>query len=394
MSSKQNFPVPQSILKALALPLDPSKSSFSSRGFGAGFAKAGRIRALVPSKDGQQEVENNFFIKTSPHGENAKEMFRGEFASLNAIADAVPELCPRALAWGKLEDENEEEEVEEARSDVRTAWFLVTEFLDLSGYGRKVGTSLARRLGKLHSTPAPAAPSSLSSDVVNLREGKGDDNDDDDDDGGGGRPQFGFPVPTFCGDVKQPNEFRRSWADFFAEQRLMTVLAECEKRNGKDKELRGLVERTAAEVVPNLLGDGHLGFDKSGNGQGITPVVVHGDLWSGNASKGTIMRSSSSTAFENDDEAGVGDVVYDPSACYAHSEFELGIMQMFGGFGADFYREYHRIVPKTEPADEYADRVLLYELYHQLNHTTIFGGSYRSSAVGTMQKLLRKYGNK
>ena len=80
-------------------------------------------------------------------------------------------------------------------------------------------------------------------------------------------------------------------------------------------------------------------------------MVVHGDLWSGNAGRGVV--------------GGVGaveDVVFDPSAVYGHSEYELGIMKMFGGFGAGFFEEYHRLCPKTEPAGEYGDRVSLYEL--------------------------------
>jgi fructosamine-3-kinase len=40
----------------------------------------------------------------------------------------------------------------------------------------------------------------------------------------------------------------------------------------------------------------------------------------------------------------------------------------FGGFGNDFLEEYHSICPKTEPVEEYDDRVMLYELYHHLNH--------------------------
>lgn len=56
------------------------------------------------------------------------------------------------------------------------------------------------------------------------------------------------------------------------------------------------------------------------------------------------------------------EVVFDPSACYAHSEYELGIMRMFGGFGRGFFAEYHDLCPKTEPRVEYEDRVRLYEL--------------------------------
>jgi hypothetical protein len=135
---------------------------------------------------------------------------------------------------------------------------------------------------------------------------------------------------------------------------LLTILATSEERNGPDAGLRETVEKTAHKVVPRLLGDGHLGYTSSGEGENIVPVVVHGDLWSGNADWGRIVGSGR-------DET-PGDVVYDPSACYGHSEFELGIMHMFGGFGPRFFDQYHRIVPKTEPVAEYADRVELYEL--------------------------------
>lgn len=251
-------------------------------------------------------------------------MFEGEYASLNAIADSVPGFCPRALAWGAVDTD----------SPSPKTFFLATEFLDLSGaMGRSTGdesssSTLAYRLGKLHSTPAPIQEES-------------------------GKRQFGFPVPTFCGDTKQDNRFHDSWADFYAEERLMTILRTSEKRNGKDEGLREMVEKTAYKVVPRLLGDGHLGY-KNGEGEGIVPVVIHGDLWSGNADRGKIVGTGR--------EEKVGDVVYDPSACYGHSEFELGIMHMFGGFGSKFFEQYHRVVPKTEPVEEYDDRVRLYEL--------------------------------
>lgn len=44
----------------------------------------------------------------------------------------------------------------------------------------------------------------------------------------------------------------------------------------------------------------------------------------------------------------------------------------FGGFGGDFLKEYHSICPKTEPVEEYDDRVMLYELYHHLNHHAMY----------------------
>ena len=40
--------------------------------------------------------------------------------------------------------------------------------------------------------------------------------------------------------------------------------------------------------------------------------------------------------------AGKGDVeevVFDAGSCYAYSEYELGIMRIFGGFSAGFFNE-------------------------------------------------------
>ncbi|WEW61773.1 protein kinase [Emydomyces testavorans] len=375
-------PVPRSLLTALSLPAsDPSKATLSTHGHGSHFTTTAHLRVPIsdPADPAQAPaLERHFFVKMSKKkrdntlapppastggtggaADPAMEMFRGEYASLNAIADVVPEMCPRGLAWGELEQEE---------GGGGGGWFLATEFLEL-GRGRGVRRSreagLARRLARLHCTRAPAPPSATERGdcVVNVAEKKknGPDGRGDDD----GELQFGFPVPTFCGDVRQANEFRRSWAEFYAEQRLRSVLAESEKRNGADRALRELVEKVADTVVPRLLGDGHLGYDKHGSGEGIVPVVVHGDLWSGNTGTGRILRNKSRHDDDVDGGEGdedVGDVVFDPSACYAHSEFELGIMHLFGGFGRDFYEEYHRLVPKTEPVEEYADRVALYEL--------------------------------
>ncbi|RAH44269.1 putative fructosamine-3-kinase [Aspergillus brunneoviolaceus CBS 621.78] len=350
-------PVPTSILRALS-NTDPAKTSLSTSGLGSGFTSTGAIRATVPGPDGRDE-ERRYFVKTSADGTSAAEMFRGEYESLNAIASSVPGFCPRALAWGSLDDDDDDAADNDSSTSPpkKKSYYLLTEYLELGGSGRRTSDSsftLAHRLARLHSTPAPPDPETR-------------------------RRRFGFPVPTFCGDTKQPNRFCDDWAEFYADERLRTILESSERRNGRDGGLRELVERTAGTVVPRLLGRGHLG-----GGEGIVPVVVHGDLWNGNAGRGRIAGGLES------DKA--GDVVYDPSACYAHSEFELGIMRMFGGFGAKFFEEYHRLVPKTEPVEEYEDRVRLYELYHHLNHHAIFGAGYRSGAVSIMEKLLKKYG--
>ena len=279
----------------------------------------------------------------SGKGKEAEVMFAGEHASLNAIHSAVPSLCPRSHGHGQFQDS-------------KSTHFLITDFLDLSGRssGRSSGPgmTLAQKLAKLHTTPAPIPE-------------------------GYDKPQFGFPATTCCGDTPQDNSYTSSWADFYANHRLRFIAAQSKKSNGTDKQLETLIEQTCTKVIPRLIGDSHLN-----GGKGVTPVVVHGDLWSGNASRGKLPGMAEAE-----------DVVFDSSACYAHSEFELGIMKMFGGFGGSFLKEYHQLVPKTEPVDEYQDRVALYELYHHLNHHALFGGGYRNGAMRIMKDLVSKYGS-
>lgn len=246
-----------------------------------------------------------------------------------------------------------------------------------SGGRAKEGLSLAAKLAKLHSTPAPIPP-------------------------GEERPKFGFPVTTCCGDTPQDNSYMDTWAEFFAEKRLRSVINRCEKRNGRDEEVGGLVDLVARDVVPRLLGDeydsdagGNEGAEeekkknkKKKKGRKITPVVVHGDLWAGN-------KCHAAVTMEGGRGGVLEEVIFDPSASYAHSEYEWGIMKLFGGFDdedGEFEKEYWGKIKKLEPVEEFDDRVELYTLYHQLNHYAIFGRSYRAGAVRIMKRLVGKYG--
>ncbi|KAL7276042.1 hypothetical protein RUND412_000986 [Rhizina undulata] len=312
-----------------ALGLDPAFTTTRAHG-GSGFASTMKIETR--GDDGRK----CYFMKTG-RGKNSEIMFRdiwiseGEYESLNAIHDAVPSLSPKAYAHGALEDAQ--------------GHYLVTDFIDFSanlGSSETPKESLAQKLARMHTTPAPEEYAG----------------------------KFGFPVPTCCGATVQDNTWESSWPAFYGKRRLMHILAEGEMNNGADKELRWLVERTVEMVVPRLLG-----VIKD-----VKPVLVHGDLWSGNYHKGRI------------GDGAAGDMIFDASACYAHNEYEMGIMKMFGGFDRQFYTEYHKLVPKAEPVEEYNDRVDLYMLYHKLNHYALFGGSYRSSAIGAMRKLYGKYG--
>lgn len=279
-----------------ALGLEAQNTTQTSHG-GAGFSSTFKLSS---TKDGK---EVKYFVKLGT-GKDAEVMFRGEHASLNAIHNAVPNFCPASHAHGQL-------------ADSPGKYFLATDFLDLGASGPSgSGQSLASKLAKLHTTPAP------------LPEGFD-------------KPMFGFPVTTCCGATEQDNSWKGDWAEFYAENRLRAIGRAAVKANGKDGEFEKTLETVAGKVVPRLIGAV----------KNITPVTIHGDLWSGNHGQGVIAG-----------QGGVEEVVYDPSVVYGHSEYELGIMRMFGGFGSGFWREYEKLVPKAEPKEEWEDRVALYEL--------------------------------
>ncbi len=307
-----------------ALGLDPATAVLrhhESSGFASTYKLTGhRIDAASGKLDG---AELQFFVKTGT-GADAAVMFRGEYASLNAVADAVADFCPRAHAHGTLEDRT-------------NTHFLATDFLELGGGGSAgAGRSLAAKLAEMHTRDmSGAAPDKAK--------------------------PFGFPANTCCGSTEQDNTWKASWAEFYADNRLRHIAKACRRRNGPDAGLEAAVEHTAATVVPRLLSDGHLrssqGGDQSGGGGPIRPVVIHGDLWSGNHGRGRIVRASGVGG-----TTGVEEVVFDPSSVYGHAEYELGIMRMFGGYSPSFWREYAALVPKDEPVEEWEDRLALYEL--------------------------------
>ncbi|KAI0143021.1 fructosamine kinase [Xylariaceae sp. FL1272] len=304
-----------------ALGLEPASAKIGSRS-GFGFASTFKLTGTTGDKEG------SFFIKVAG-GPEGKVMLEGEFTSLKAIHDAMPNFCPAPHAHGALRDDP-------------SKYFLAMDHIDLSAPAEAGSETLAQKLARLHATPAPVPD-------------------------GFDRPMYGFPVTTCCGSTPQDNSWKASWAEFYAENRLRAVFRAGEQKQGADGELSKAVERT------RLLGDDHL--------KGVQPVIIHGDLWSGNHGSGRI---------GSEDKTEV--VVYDPSSVYGHSEFELGIMRMFGDPGPRFWKEYKSLLPVSEPKQEWEDRVTLYELYHHLNHWAIFGGSYKGGAMAIMKKLDRKYG--
>jgi fructosamine-3-kinase len=155
---------------------------------------------------------------------------------------------------------------------------------------------------------------------------------------------FGWARDNYIGSTPQPNGAHENWAQFWRERRLEPQLA-LAKRKGYDID---------AGNVTALL-DGHA----------PAPSLLHGDLWSGNASF----------------LAGGAPVLFDPAVYYGDREADLAMTELFGGFSREFYSAYGVL-----PAG-YETRKHLYNLYHLLNHLNLFGGGYLGQVNATLRLL-------
>nr|XP_058140949.1 ketosamine-3-kinase isoform X2 [Dasypus novemcinctus] len=262
----------------------------------------------------------------------ARRMFEGEMASLAAILKTHTVRAPQPI------------QVLDAPGGGSV---LVMEHLDmryLSSHAAKLGAQLAdlhlhnRKLGE-----------SLRKEESTVGRGGGQAERAFVD-------QFGFEVVTCCGYLPQVNDWQKDWVAFYAQQRIQPQMEMVEKASG-DREARELWSALQLKI-PELFRDLE-----------IIPALLHGDLWGGNVA-----------------EDSSGPIVFDPASFYGHSEYELAIAGMFGGFRSSFYSAYHSKIPR---APGFEKRLQLYQLFHYLNHWNHFGSGYRGSSLNIMRNLIK-----
>lgn len=154
---------------------------------------------------------------------------------------------------------------------------------------------------------------------------------------------FGFGRDNYIGSLPQSNFEHSSWDSFYLKERLLPQLHLAKKKN--------LLSENDIPSV-NVLEDALIKFFSK-----TKPSLLHGDLWSGN-----YLISSSGTPY-----------LIDPAVYFGHSEVDLAMSNLFGGFGTNFYNAYQEILPKSPG---YAERQDLYQLYYLLVHLNLFGMSY------------------
>lgn len=167
--------------------------------------------------------------------------------------------------------------------------------------------------------------------------------------------KFGFYTDTCCGYLKQDNTWKDTWLELYA--RKIDLQMELLNKNYRNNEARELW----SQLLPKL--------SKFFEGLEIKPALIHGDLWGGNVG-----------------ETSSEPVIFDPASYYGHSEFDLSISKMFGGFGSSFFDSYHKLIPQAEG---FRKRVDLYKLFHYLNHWNHFGSGYEGSTLSTLRTVLQ-----
>lgn len=167
--------------------------------------------------------------------------------------------------------------------------------------------------------------------------------------------KFGFHHSNYCGTTVQENFWTESWVDFYGQYRITRLIEELKVKRKLSVDDAKIYEKLI-DRLPILLP------------HKTVPLLIHGDLWSGN-----YMCSAN------------GPALIDPACYYADREMELGMMKLFGGFSSRVWAAYQEEWPLPE---EWEDRNLLYQLYHVLNHYLLFGGSYGWQALEIAKSYL------
>jgi protein-ribulosamine 3-kinase len=170
------------------------------------------------------------------------------------------------------------------------------------------------------------------------------------------KEQFGWHRDNTIGSTPQPNRWNDDWIEFLRDQRLGFQL-QLAAQKGFTGELQQEGDRLLANIG-QFFGD-----------YWPEASLLHGDLWGGNWAS-------------SDGEP----VIFDPAVYYGDRESDIAMTKLFGGFPADFYSAYENAWPLAAGSEK---RILLYQLYHVLNHLNLFGQSYLGRALGIIRSLLQ-----
>ncbi len=155
--------------------------------------------------------------------------------------------------------------------------------------------------------------------------------------------KYGLDHDNFIGSLPQSNRNHSSWVEFFITERLTKQIEIALNK--------GAISSSTVKQFEKLFIQLENLFPKE------SPVLIHGDLWSGNLIT---------------DDLGKPCLI-DPAVYYGQREIELSFTKLFGGFDSEFYRSYNEVMPLESGFEE---RVEVYNLYPLMVHVNLFGGHY------------------
>ena len=167
--------------------------------------------------------------------------------------------------------------------------------------------------------------------------------------------QYGLAKNNFIGNTPQLGGWNDHWTQFYIEKRIYPQVKLLQKKNLIDQTFIKKIKKLNKSLKQYL---NHNPF----------PSLLHGDLWSGNVIYSVLEKP----------------YLIDPAIYYGDRETDLAMTQLFGGFDHCFYKAYQEVFPLKKG---YEDRKDLYNFYHLLNHTNIFGASYLPEVI----RILNRY---
>ncbi|GMA69258.1 aminoglycoside phosphotransferase [Leuconostoc litchii] len=241
-----------------------------------------------------------YFLKIQQ--KSAASFFDHEVAGLNALSEVV--TVPRALTQGQIK----------GNAYLMLSWI---------NQGNGLQQDLARELVKLHQKTTD---------------------------------KFGFDSDNLVDFVPKNNTWKKTWAEFFVEQRLDPLMAQARKNNF------WLTQRGDhySNLRKKILNDIHA--------QSVRSSLLHGDFWAGNF----MFNETGQPIF------------IDPNVFYGDREYDIAISKVFPGFDSSFYETYM----KEWPLDKgWQERMRWYEFYYILMHFIRFGDLY----APRLNKLLTSF---
>ena len=234
------------------------------------------------------------------------EMFSVEALGLEEMYNTQSITIPQPICWGAAENNS----------------YLVLEYYSFGRGSNESWVAMGKQLALLHK--------------------KGTSN------------RFGWQVNNTIGSTPQINDWYDNWADFFAEKRIGYQLRLANRHGGNFRNSQAIVEK-----IRNYLST-----------HKPSPALVHGDLWSGNAS------------FTSEGEP----IIFDPACYYGDREVDLAMTELFGGFPSAFYQGYQQ---EYRIDEGYEQRKTIYNLYHILNHFNLFGGGYEYQSQTMINQIMK-----